>query len=399
MNLSTMKIIGLLTLLSAFPPLSTDMYLPALPLLQKLWNQPQNVVNLTLSGFFIGYCLSLLLYGPISDRFGRKPPLIVGVSLYVIASVLSGFVNDITSLIVLRVLQGIGSSSGVVISMAITKDLFTGRERQRILAYMAIIMALAPMLAPVIGGQIMTWLSWHWVFFVQALLGLAALGGVLRLQEPLREYAQGNVLLSMGRMYLRLLGNKKYVMLVVLFSIVVLPHFSFIGSAANIYIKEFGMSEQVFSYFFAFNAMAIMAGAFSCSKMQKILPARSLLTIGFAGILVSGGVMRADIIPGPWGLALPMAIASFCFGLTRPTSNHLVLEQVDQGAGAASSLMVFLFFMMGAIAMWFIALDWRNTIHVIAMIALASGGGGLVLWLLLPGLSRSEEKGVAAQNR
>jgi DHA1 family bicyclomycin/chloramphenicol resistance-like MFS transporter len=133
--------------------------------------------------------------------------------------------------------------------------------------------------------------------------------------------------------------------------------------------------------------------------MQKILPARSLLTIGFAGILVSGGVMRADIIPGPWGLALPMAIASFCFGLTRPTSNHLVLEQVDQGAGAASSLMVFLFFMMGAIAMWFIALDWRNTIHVIAMIALASGGGGLVLWLLLPGLSRSEEKGVAAQNR
>ena len=395
MNMSNVQIVGLLTLLSAFPPLSTDMYLPALPFLQETWHQPMEVVNFTLSGFFIGYCISLLLYGPLSDRFGRRPPLIVGVSLYIVASLLSGLVNDVVSLIVLRVLQGIGSSSGVVISMTITKDLYQGRERQRILAYMAIIMALAPMLAPIMGSLIMTRLSWHWVFFVQAAMGIVALGGVLRLTEPLKTFVQGNMLASMGRTYLNLLGNGKYVALVLLFSVIVLPHFSFIGSAANIYIKQFGATEQVFSYFFAFNALAIMAGSFFCSRLQKILAARNLITIGFAGILTSGLLMIGDIFPGPWGLAIPMALASFCFGLSRPTSNHIILEQVEQGAGAASSLMVFLFFMMGAFAMWFIALDWANTIHVIALLALLSGGAGLVLWLLLPVLvvKGSEEAG------
>ncbi len=391
MKMSNMKIIGLLTLLSAFPPLSTDMYLPALPQLQETWNQPMNVVNFTLSGFFIGYCISLLVYGPLSDRYGRRPPLIWGVGMYIVTSLLSGFVNDIVSLIVLRVLQGVGSSSGVVIAMAITKDLYQGRERQRILTYMAIIMALAPMLAPVIGGQIITWLSWHWVFFIQAAMGIIALGGVLRLEEPLQVFAEGSVLGSMGRMYLNLLGNRRYLMLVLLFSVIVLPHFSFIGSAANIYIKRFGASEQVFSYFFAFNALATMTGSFFCSKIQKKIAPSTLMTISFAGILVSGILMFSDLFPGPWGLAIPMAVASFCFGLSRPTSNHIILEQAEQGAGAASSLMVFLFFMMGAFAMWFIALDWANTIHVIAILAIMSGGTGLVLWLLLPGLT--EHKG------
>ena len=370
----------LLALLAAFPPLSTDMYLPALPLLQKIWQQPMSVVNLTLSGFFIGFCVSMLLYGPLSDKYGRKPPLIAGIIIYIFASFLSGFVDDLYHLIFLRVLQGGGASSGVVISMAITKDLYEGGQRQRILAYMAVIMALAPMLAPVLGGVIMTWLSWHWVFFVQAAMGMIALGGVFRLKEPLQAPGDVSILETMG-LYLKLFSNRRYIGLVLLFSIIVLPHFSFIGSASNIYISYFGTSEQVFSYFFAFNAAAIMAGSFVCVRVQRRMASDKIVTIGFAGILAAGLLMHADLVTGPWGLALPMALASFSLGLSRPPSNHLVLLQVDQGAGTASSLMIFLYFVVAAFAMWFISLDWAGTIHVIARLAIFSGIFVLALWL------------------
>lgn len=379
----------LLALLTAFPPLSTDMYLPALPYLEKLWNEPTTHINLTLSAFFIGYCFSLLIYGPLSDKYGRRPPLLFGISVYIIASLLSGFASGVTSLTVLRVLQGVGSAAGTTIAMAITKDIYQGNERQRILAYMGIIMALAPMLAPVIGGWIMTALSWHWVFYTQAAIGIIALGGVLRMSESLAVPSQGSVFAAMG-MYGKLLRNKQYVVLIVLFSVIVLPHFSFIGSAAHIYISRFGLSEQFFGYLFAFNAMAIMAGSFTCSRIQKWLNSRQILSLSFAGILFGGILMSMAFIDGPWGLAAPMALASFFFGLSRPPSNHIVLEQVDHGAGAASSLMVFLYFIAAAFSMWFISLDWSDTIQIIARLAYSGAGGVLIIWLILPSLGKSD---------
>ncbi|MDX9962850.1 multidrug effflux MFS transporter [Desulfobacter postgatei] len=380
MKTNTLKMMCLLALLAAFPPLSTDMYLPALPLLQQIWQQPMSVVNLTLSGFFIGFCISMLLYGPLSDKYGRKPLLMVGIMIYIAASFVSGFVDDIYHLICLRVLQGVGASSGVVISMAITKDLYEGKQRQRILAYMAVIMALAPMLAPILGGVIMAWLSWNWVFFMQAVMGMIALGGVFWLKEPLQEPENVSISETM-RLYLKLFGNWRYIGLVLLFSVIVLPHFSFIGSASNIYISHFGMSEQVFSYFFAFNAAAIMAGSFICTRIQRRMASEKIVTIGFAGILAAGLFMHADLVAGPWGLALPMALSSFFFGLSRPPSNYLVLLQVDRGAGTASSLMIFLYFIVAAFAMWFISLDWTGTIHVIARMAIFSALFVLAIWL------------------
>lgn len=389
--MDTKKMLLLLALLTAFPPLSTDMYLPALPHLEKIWNEPTTSVNLTLSAYFIGYCFSLLIYGPLSDKYGRRPPLLVGISIYIIASLLSGFANGVVSLTVLRVLQGVGSAAGSIIAMAITKDIYQGHERQRILAYMGIIMALAPMLAPVLGGWIMTGLSWHWVFYTQAAIGAIALGGVLRMPESLQTPAKGGVLAAMSA-YGELLRNRKYVVLIVLFSLIVLPHFSFIGSAAHVYISRFGLSEQLFGYLFAFNAMAIMAGSFTCSRIQKKVSSRRLLTFSFAGILLSGILMSLAFIDGPWGLAAPMAVASFSFGLSRPASNHIVLEQVDHSAGAASSLMVFLYFISGAFSMWFISLNWSDTIQVIARLACAGGGVVLLFWLLFPCLGNADQQ-------
>jgi len=385
------KLFFLVTLLAAFPPLSTDMYLPALPYLQDTWQEPMTVINLTLAGFFIGYCLSLLLYGPLSDRYGRRPPLLVGVGIYVVASLLCAGADSAITLIVFRILQGVGSASASVIAMAITKDVYEGSERQRILAYMGVIMSLAPMLAPVIGGFIMTWLSWAWVFIAQAMIGVIALYGVYKLEEPMKTLSSKSLMSSVG-MYLELVKNKKYITMVLLFSAVALPHFSFIGSAADIYISRFGITEQAFGYFFGCNAMAIMAGSFACAKIQKFVDARVLLTTSFTGLLIAGIVMKLQIFPGPFGLAIPMALASFSFGLSRPPSNNMVLEQVDRGVGAASSLMVFVYFMIASFSMWFISFDWEDKIITISLLAMVSSGIVLTIWLFLPRIFVRQEK-------
>ena len=157
----------LLALLAAFPPLSTDMYLPAIPLLQKSWHQPLAMINLTLVGFFVSYCFFLLIYGPISDRFGRRKPLLAGIGIFIIASLLCAGSGNVISLIVLRILQAAGAAAASALALAISKDVYNGFERERILAYIGVIMALAPMLAPVIGGWI--------IFFRQSIAVFASI--------------------------------------------------------------------------------------------------------------------------------------------------------------------------------------------------------------------------------
>lgn len=372
----------LLSLLSAFPPLSTDMYLPAIPLLTELWDQPLSMVNLSLVAFFISYCFSLLVYGPLADRFGRKPPLLAGIAIYIVASLLCGMAGSVYGLIIFRVLQAAGAASASVMAMAISKDIYEGRERQRILAYIGIIMAIAPMLAPVIGGLIMTRATWPWIFIGQAIVGAVAFAGVLTMEESLKEISP----VSISRVfnsYLHLFTNRAYMGMVFAFSLVGLAHFSFIARSSDIYISGFGLTGQQFSYFFAFNALAIMAGSFSCSRLQKSVDTNRLLSFSFLGILVGALVMFSGIIPGPFGLALPMALLSFCFGLSRPVSNNMILEQVEQYAGAASSFMVFIFFMVGAFSMYFISLPWENPVRVIGIFGILSASLVLSAWVLV----------------
>jgi DHA1 family bicyclomycin/chloramphenicol resistance-like MFS transporter len=381
-NIEKRKLTLLIALLSAFPPLTTDMYLPAIPLLQKLWEEPLATMNLTLVAFFLGYCISLLIYGPLSDKYGRRPLLLAGIGIYIVSSLLACFVDNAISLIILRIFQGLGAASGSALGLAMTKDLFDGEERKKILATIAVVTPLAPMLAPIFGGWIMAYLSWSWIFVAQAFIGCIAWFGVFRMDESLNEFSNSKFR-HMGKIYLQLFQNKRYIILVMLFTFSALVHYSFIGSAADIYINRFGFSEQIFGYFFALNALCIMAGAFTCGRLKNTLNTNTLLTFSFIGIFTSSITMVLEIFSGPWGLALPMMLASFCFGLSRPTSNHLVLEQVSSHVGSASSLMVFFNFVIGAFAMWFIAHDWSDKIVTIGQLGILSIGVVLSVWLMI----------------
>ena len=373
----------LLALLASFPPLATDMYLPAIPLLEQSWHQPLTVVNLTLVGFFVSYCFFLLVYGPVSDRFGRRRPLLAGIALFILACLFCSLSGSVSALIASRVLQGAGAAAAAALALAISKDVYHHEERARILAWIGVIMALAPAIAPIFGSWIMLWFSWRWIFIAQAAVAVIAFIGVLRMPETLQVTTSTGFFKTAG-IYLHLFRNRRYLGLALMVSLVMLPHFAFIAGSADIYISHMGLTEQSFGYYFAINALAFMAGSLCCTRLLPRFGSWWVMTVSFAGLLCGGIVMLAGIFPGPWGLALPMSIGTFSMGLGRPPSNNLILEQVDQHAGAASSMLVFLFFLVGAFSMWLISLDWHDKVGVIGM--LASGVGGLILvtWLLLP---------------
>ena len=374
--------VPLLALLSAFPPLTTDMILPAIPSLAKSWNVSLSLINLNLVFFFVTYGLFLLFYGPISDRFGRRRPLLVGIAVYIVTSLLGAFVSSAPMLIGTRILQAAGAAAGSSISMAMTKDIFIGQERERILAYIAVIMGLAPMLAPVIGGWILLYLSWHWIFLMEAFMGIVAMFGVLRFPETLPVVSE-TPLSQVMNTYGRLLLNPSYMVMVLVMSVSFFPLFSFIAGSSAIYINEFGLSEQKYSYFFAFNALALMIGAFSCLRLIRSVNSKHLMTIGFAGVFLGGIFLLFMGQHGPWSFALPMFMVSFSLGLSRPPSNHLVLEQVDRDIGSASSMLIFTYFAFGAVSMWFISLEWADKIPVLGTIAACCGALVLAAWTII----------------
>lgn len=375
----------ILALLAAFPPLSTDMYLPALPSLTALWGTTEAVINLTLVAFFVSFSLALLFYGPISDRYGRKPVLLAGISVYILACLACAAADSPWMLVAGRILQGMGAASASTLSLAMTKDCFEGAERERVMAHMAVIVSLAPMLAPVLGGLILNFAGWPVIFLAQVVLGVVSMWGVWRLKEP--APATGRSLGQVLAAYVKLVGNLRFMTLCSLIALGMTPLFCFIGGSSFIFIDHFGLSEQTYSYFFAFNSGALMLGFWVCGRLLKRgVPGFRIILAGYCGILAGAVALAFCANLGPWGMAVPMAFLTMSLGLTRPPSSNFLLEQVRQDAGSAASLIMFTYFVGGATAMWFIALPWDNKILTLALVGVATSA--LVL-ALLPRLGRA----------
>jgi DHA1 family bicyclomycin/chloramphenicol resistance-like MFS transporter len=376
------KTIALLALLAAFPPLSTDMYLAAIPLLVDLWQQPLAVVNLTLIGFFVTYCGFLLIYGPLSDRYGRRPPLLIGLVIFIIASLLCACADNVQHMIFARILQGAGAASASSIAFAICKDLFDGNLRQRIFLQLGVIVAAAPMIAPIIGGWIIESFSWRWVFVLQAVLGMTAATGVWLMNESLRELSSEK-LNRVFAGYMRLVRNVQFFTLTLALAVIGIPFFAFIAVSSDIYINSLGYTEREYGYIFACNASAFMIAPLVFSRFVRRFKLTNLLSISYLGVLIASVPMIFSSIPQPFRLALPMWFLTFFFAFGRPPGNNLIIEQVEKDVGSASSLMVFMFFLTGAGSMWFISLDWQDAVLVLGLLGIGSASITLLSWLAI----------------
>ena len=249
----------LIALLSAFVPLSTDMYLPALPGMSASFGVDAHRINLTLTAFFIFYALGTLVWGPLSDRYGRKPVLVTGLGMYVIASAACALMWDVNGLVLCRILQALGGSAAGVVATAIVKDVYSGTERGPVLAIVQSMVLISPAVAPILGAFLLKVTTWRGIFWALSGIGLLALLGSLLYQETLSQRTSGMLLSSLGRLG-RALRNRSFTSLLLLFSLGSVSGLAFIASSTYIYQDNFHLSGQMYSFYFALNALGMITG-------------------------------------------------------------------------------------------------------------------------------------------
>jgi DHA1 family bicyclomycin/chloramphenicol resistance-like MFS transporter len=375
-------LIALIAFLSAFVPLSTDLYLPALPGMSKYFQVSAEQVNLTLIFFFIVFAAGMLFWGPLSDKYGRRPILIAGLAIYSLAGFLCAISQDINQLIAFRILQAIGGSSASAVAMAMIKDVYDSRNREMILAWVSSMVLISPMAAPVLGALLLGFTSWREVFVVLGVIGLIALSGSLALVETLNTRYTGTLSQSIGRLAV-VLKNPGFLSLLIVFSLLSFSSMAFIASSSYIYIDGFGLSEKLFSLYFAFNALGMIGGPMLYLRLSKRFRRYSIIIAGFISTFLGGLLVYHLGSLQPWIFALclfPVTIMGSCI---RTPGANLMLEQQEEDTGSASALMSCFGILMGSIGMTVISQEWGDTIRILGLMNILVGVLCLGLWLLL----------------
>ena len=370
-----------LALISAFPPLSTDLYIPAMPRMVEALATSHSKVNMTLSMFLIFYAGGLLFWGPLSEKFGRKPILLIGVGIYFISSIFCAFCFNIEQLIVSRMLQAFGGSAGTVVATAIVKDLYEGREREKIMATIMSMVIIAPMVAPILGAFLLKIASWRMVFLALAGIAMTAVIVTLFFQETLEEKYSGSVLQSWGRLIV-VLKNPGFSFLLVIFSLVPIAMMAFLAASSFVYISGFGFSEQKFSFFFAFNALFAMLGPTLYMRVSKYISPRVIISACFVLLMCSGLVVVTFGHYSPYLFAFVVGMATLAVITMRVPGTNLMLNQQEHDTGSASALINFFGMIMGSFGMYMVSLKANYLIESLGIIQFMVGLAGGTLWFL-----------------
>jgi len=376
--------IGLIAFLSAFIPLSTDLYLPALPGMAQYFQASAEEVNLTLILFFVFFAAGMLFWGPWSDKYGRRPILLVGLCIYTLAGFLCAASQDINQLIFFRIWQAVGASAASAVATAMIKDVYESRNREVILAWVTSMVLISPMTAPAFGAVLLGFTSWRGVFLVLGLIGLLALAGCLALQETLERRYTGTFCQSMGRLAV-VARNPGFISLLLIFSLLSFSGMAYIASSAYIYIDGFSLSEKLYSLYFAFNALGMIGGPALYLRLSRRLPRRSIIMAGFAFISAGGLLVYLLGSREPWVFALCLFPATIMSSCIRTPGANLMLEQQEEDTGSAVALMSCAAVLMGSLGMAVISQDWGDTVKVLGAMNILVGVACLGLWVLLAG--------------
>ncbi|MEZ9722472.1 multidrug effflux MFS transporter [Vibrio splendidus] len=371
-----------LVIISAFPPLTIDLYLPALPQMVEVFNTDQSMVNLTLSSYFVTYAVGLLFWGPLSEKFGRKPILLIGIASYMVASVLCAMTNSIEQLIGARIFQAFAGSAITVIATAIVKDLYDGREREKIMATIMSLVIIAPMVAPVFGAFLLKIASWRMMFVTLAIFGAFASVLACCYRETLENKYQGSIFRSWGRMGV-VMKNRSFVKLLVIFSIIPMALMGFLAAGSYIYIDHFGLTEQQFSYAFAFNALCASFGPTIYMKLSYRMPVQKVISGCFA-LLALAGIFTLTIGDlSPWFFMFIAAPATLMAIIMRVPGTNLMLNQQDHDTGSAVALIQFFSMICGSLGMVLVSIRPDSLIENLGFIQLSVGTLGGLMWLMV----------------
>ncbi|WP_451923562.1 multidrug effflux MFS transporter [Vibrio bathopelagicus] len=371
-----------LVIISAFPPLTIDLYLPALPQMVEVFNTDQSMVNLTLSSYFVTYAVGLLFWGPLSEKFGRKPILLIGIASYMVASVLCAMTNSIEQLIGARIFQAFAGSAITVIATAIVKDLYDGREREKIMATIMSLVIIAPMVAPVFGAFLLKIASWRMMFVTLAVFGAFASVLALCYRETLESKYQGSIFRSWGRLGV-VMKNRSFIKLLVIFSITPMALMGFLAAGSYIYINDFGLTEQQFSYAFAFNALCASFGPTLYMKLSYRVSVQKVISGCFTLLAIAGIFTLTVGGLSPWFFMFIAAPATLMVIIMRVPGTNLMLNQQDQDTGSAVALIQFFSMICGSLGMVLVSIRPDSLIENLGFIQLSVGILGGLMWLMV----------------
>lgn len=337
------RLILILGALTAFAALSIDMYLPAFPALQDHFGASPGAVQATLAVFFLGLAGGQAVFGPLSDRYGRRRPLLAGIVLYVGASFFCAMAPGIEALILARFIQAIGCCAGMVIARAMVADLFEERESARVFSFLMLVMGMAPILAPLIGSQLLVVFGWPSIFWGLGLFGLACLlaaGFGLGETLPPERRSRGGLGNAL-RVYRHLLRERSYLAFVATGSLSSAGMFAYITGSPFVFIGLYGMSPQNFGLLFGLNAVAILAASQINVRLLRHFSGRRILRAAVVLQLVAGLTLLAAALTGfggLFGLAVPLFFGIGSLGFIMPNSTAAAMSRVKGHGGAGSAL-------------------------------------------------------------
>jgi MFS transporter, DHA1 family, multidrug resistance protein len=340
----TFALTAVLGLLTALGPLSTDMYLPSLPDISVKLAAGTAQTQLTLSVFLLGFAAGQVVYGPFSDRFGRKPVLLFGLGAFLLATALCAVSTSIEMLIGARFLQAFGASGPIVLARAVVRDLYEGPRAGRELARMGTVMGVVPALAPLLGGVLQTTFGWR-ASFVAALVGGAALGAVVVLLLPETLRTAGKASLSpvgIVRGFETLWRHRAYRVYVGLSALAYGGLFSFISGSSFVLQGVYGLGEIAYSLSFTFPVLGFIAGTVLARRLVLRLGFDGTIGVGVACLSVAGVTMAALVGAGmasSLAITIPMALYCCGVGLVMPQAMAAAMQPFPDRAGAASSFL------------------------------------------------------------
>lgn len=386
-------LIALLGLLTAFGPMSIDMYLPALPAMRGDLGASTASIQLTMSAFTVGFAVGQLFYGPLSDRVGRRPVVLVGTTVFIVASALCALAPAVEAMVAARALQAFGGGAGAALARAVVRDLYEREEASRVLSLMMLVMLLAPMLAPIAGGQVLVHLGWRAIFWALALFGLACLVLAWRwLPETLSaQNRRRSGALAVARGYLEVLSNRRTLGCSLVGALSFTGLFTYLTSSPFVYIEVFGVAPQRYGFVFALSALGVMAGAYANSALVRRIGVERMLAFGVSWSAVAGLVLLTVALlgvggTGAAGLAAIVALVVAFFmphSITNANALTVALEPFPQLAGTASSVIgAMRFGIGGTLGALFGSMHDHTPVPMAAGIAFAGVAALVVYWTM-----------------
>lgn len=398
-----LRLVLVLGALIAVGPLTIDLYLPALPTITADLDTSAAAVQATLTGTLLGLSLGQLVIGPLSDVLGRRRPLMAGLGVHLVASLLSVAANDVLVLTGLRFVQGLGAAAGSVIAMAIVRDLYTGMSAARLLSRLLLVMGLAPILAPTMGSAILTVTTWPGIFAVLALVAAVLIGvAMVALPEtlPPQRRARGGVRPTLLT-YRMLLRDRSFVGLIMVMGLTMAMLFAYISGSSFVLQQQYGLTEREFGLAFGINSLGlILASQLNPVLLRRYSPQQVLSAALVIAMTASLALMAtaASGLGGLVGISVPLWFTLFSCGLAFPNAPALALARHGAHAGTAAALLGSVQFGTGALAAPVVGLLGSSAPAMAAVMVVCSMAAVTVfVTVVMPSTRRAARLATAAQ--